>query len=84
MPVSRKKKDSNFGSTDYESCSPQGAIASALQIRMSFEDALKLNLFLQQALHSLNRLNRSVAQNQKARVKLVVYQKNRIMVTTDA
>ena len=56
----------------------------AINIVMSFEEALKLQLALQDRLLTINRLNRSTKEGKAAAVNLCVYPRaNRVTVNAD-
>jgi hypothetical protein len=79
-PIKRKK---TFGSVTIDHFSPQPAAESpkAVNIHLSFEEALKLHLGLGQLLGHLNGYNRSTRAGRRSAVNLCVYpHKQRITV----
>ena len=73
-PIKRKK---SFGSVAVDHFSPQPAAESpaAVNIHLSFEEALKLHLGLGQLLGHLNGYNRSTKAGRRSAVNLCVYPK---------
>jgi hypothetical protein len=76
----------SFGSCGYDHTSPQQAdlksTTQVLNVVLSFEDALKLNLAIQEGLRKLNSYNRSMAKGKNKGLGLAVYlEKERITVT---
>ena len=76
------KKKATFGSAMIDHFSPPLTDApKAVNVHVSFEEALKLHLSLGQALARLNSYNRSTKQGRSAAVNLCIYtQKGRIAV----
>jgi hypothetical protein len=65
------------GTCDVAHVSPGGAPVtgpgSVVNLVLGFEDALKLNLALDEALHRVNRYNRGTVVGKRAGVRLVIY-----------
>ncbi len=76
------KKKVTFGSATVDHFSPKLTDApKAINVHVSFEEALKLHLSLGQALGQLNSYNRSTKQGRDAAVNLCIYtQQGRIAV----
>ncbi len=74
----------SFGACTYSSRAPADLMAGtkAVNLVMSFEEALKLNVALAAAVQALTRKNRSTPDKRRAGVKLIVHleDKNRIRV----
>jgi len=68
------KKDS-FGACGFERVSPSELAAStpALNVVMSFEDALKLNLAIDECVRKLGRYNRATAAGKNAALMMVIH-----------
>jgi hypothetical protein len=74
------KTKQTFGSADIDRVSPEVSNA-ALNVVVSFEDALKLHLSLGQALAKLNTYNRATTSGKRSAINICVYpQKKRITV----
>ncbi len=71
-----------FGSATVDHFSPKlNDVPKAINVNVSFEEALKLHLSLGQALGKLNSYNRSTKQGRDAAVNLCIYtQQGRIAV----
>lgn len=82
MPVA-KTKGSSCGSCDYIRRSPLHLTtqSKALNIRVSFEEALKLKAAIDECIVRLNRKNRATKAGKAASLKLIVYlEKYRLQV----
>lgn len=82
MPTDIKTKQT-FGSMDVARISPEpvAGAPAAMNIIVSFEEALKLHLSLGQALAKLNSYNRSTTAGKRSAVNVCLYtQKKRITV----
>ena len=82
MPANIKKKES-FGSVTVDHVSPayDESAPTAINVHISFEEALKLHLGLGQALAQLNSYNRSTRAGRRSAVNLCIYTaKGRITV----
>ncbi len=82
--IPARTKDS-FGGCTFTCASPAyGALAAntkVVNVVLSFEEALKLNLAIQEAVRDLNTLHRAVKVNKLAGMKLSIHMdKNRITV----
>jgi hypothetical protein len=76
----------SFGSSGYDHTSPRQAdikpTTQVLNVVLSFEDALKLNLAIQEGLRKLNSYNRSMIKGKNTGLGLAVYLvKERVTVT---
>ena len=81
-----KQKESTFGSCAIDRLSPPTVTDSTrvVNLVLSFEDALKLNLAISEGVHTLNRHNRATREGRDAALVLTVYlDKMRINVTQD-
>jgi hypothetical protein len=79
----------SFGSCGYDHASPLQAdlkpTTQVLNVVLSFEDALKLNLAIQEGLRKLNSYNRSMAKGKNMGLGLAIYlEKIRVTVTEKA
>lgn len=79
-----RTKDS-FGGCTFDHASPDQAKLTSgtkvINLVLSFEEALKLNLAVQEALSDLNKLHRAVKVNKAAGMKLIVHMNtNRLTV----
>jgi hypothetical protein len=78
-----RKKDTSFGSAYYERTSVPLPVEgrTGLSVHLSFEEGLKLQLSLQQALWELNRLDRRSPRSRSKSVALTMFpHQNRITV----
>ncbi len=68
------KRDS-FGACSFERLSPSELATStpALNVVMSFEEALKLNLAIHECVRKLGRYNRARAEGKKAALMMVIH-----------
>jgi len=74
MPPTAKKKRSYGGCTiDHFSPATKPEWPKAINIVLSFEEAMKLNLSLQHRLLDINSLNRSTREGKAAAVNLCIY-----------
>jgi hypothetical protein len=78
-------KTSSFGACDIAKYSPKRETLTAntkvLNIRISFEEALKLNLALDECVRKLNKYKRSSKEGKRAAVNLVLHlSKDRVAV----
>lgn len=71
MPEIKKKE--TFGTVKVSRFSPKIASPKAINVYLSFEEALKLHLGLLQILGELNTYNRSTKAGKEAGVNLCVY-----------
>jgi hypothetical protein len=75
--MEKKFRKQATGTCDVAHVSPDGAPAtgpgSVVNLVLRFEEALKLNLALDEALHRVNRYNRGTTAGKRAGVRLVVY-----------
>ncbi len=76
----------SFGSCEYVRASPAAdkfvGSGKAVNIQLTFEDALKLNLAIQEAVRKLNSYNRSTQDGKRQGMNLCVYfDKPRLTVT---
>jgi hypothetical protein len=85
MPGQLRKKQSYGGCTiDHLSPAKTDSWPKAINVVLSFEEALKLHLSLQARLMDINSLNRSTREGKAAAVNLCVYTDvNRITVNAD-
>jgi hypothetical protein len=79
------EKQFSFGGCDFTKTSPKLVDLSAstpiLNVTISFEDALKLNLALEECLRKLNSYKRSTVAGKKSAVNLAVHlNKNRVTI----
>jgi hypothetical protein len=84
MPA--KQKQFTYGTCTFDHLSPPTVSLStrAVNIVMSFEEALKLNLAVSEAVRALNKNNRSTREGRDAALCLTVYlDKGRITVNHD-
>jgi hypothetical protein len=84
MAVSTKKTDS-CGACSIEGQSPKleslSSTTKVVNLTIRFEEALKLNVAIQECVSRLNRYNRATAAGKKAAMQLVVYMdKGRLQV----
>ncbi len=84
MTVSSKiLKTAQFGACTFVSVSPKELAADtpALNIVLSFEEALKLNLAIDESVRKLSRYNRATSIGKNAAVQLVIHlDKRRVRV----
>lgn len=73
--ASNPKRKSTFGSSNVDHFSPalSGGTPKAINVILSFEEALKLHLSLGQLLGHLNGYNRSTSDGKRTAVNLCVY-----------
>jgi hypothetical protein len=80
---SPKLKKGQFGACSYSRSSPENlsATTAALNFVISFEDALKLNLAIDECVHQLGRYNRATTAGKNTGLMLVIHlDKKRIRV----
>ena len=82
--VSVKKK--SYGSCEYVTTSPKPEVfvksGKAVNVRISFEEALKLNLAIDEAIRQLNAYNRASQAGKRQALNLCLFfDKSRITVT---
>ncbi|MEK6795446.1 MAG: hypothetical protein AABZ39_11750 [Spirochaetota bacterium] len=83
MPKPIPKKTASFGGVSVSHFSPEPAPGTprALNVVLSFEEALKLQIGLQQLLLQLNSYNRATTQGRNAAVNICIYKdKKRITI----
>jgi hypothetical protein len=76
-------KDGAFGACSYEKTSPQQFAQTTLAVNvvLSFEEALKLNLAIDEGVRKLGRYNRATSVGKRAGLMLIVHlDKKRIRV----
>jgi hypothetical protein len=76
-------KQGSFGACAFSSVSPKalGDTVSALNVVLTFEEALKLNLALDEAVHQLGRYHRATSAAKQAGVTIVLHiNKKRVRV----
>lgn len=77
MPTETKLRKSVTGTCNVALVSPANAPAdgpgSVVNLTLNFEEALKLNLAIEAALHRINRYDRSTRAGKQAGLRLVVY-----------
>jgi hypothetical protein len=77
------KKKGTTGSCGFHSVSPH-TDAVSLNFQLKFEEALKLNIAIDEAVRQLNRLNRARKEGKSVGLSIIVHQDiHRITVTTD-
>lgn len=77
------KKKGTMGSCYFHAVSPPFD-ATTVSFQLSFEDALKLNVAIDEAVHQLNRLNRARKEAKALGLTLIFHQDiRRVTVTTD-
>lgn len=79
----KKQKGTSCGSCDYVVRSPKtlGANSKALNIKIGFEEALKLKISVDECVLRLNKLNRATRAGKRAALGLIVYlDKKRLQV----
>jgi hypothetical protein len=79
----RVLKDGAFGACSYEKTSPQqlAQTTRAVNMVLSFEEALKLNLAIDEGVRKLGRYNRATKTGKRAGLMLIVhFDKKRIRV----
>ncbi|MDE1874827.1 MAG: hypothetical protein KGH68_02050, partial [Patescibacteria group bacterium] len=80
---SAPKKKGTTGSCSFHSFSPSNEITS-LSFQLPFEEALKLNIAIDEAVRQLNRLNRARKEARDLGVTIIFHQDiHRVVVTTD-
>ena len=83
MPMKNPPKEKqSYGTIKVDNFSPARADGwpEAINVALSFEEALKLNLGLQQALLDINRLNRSTLAGRKSAVNLCIFTGGQITI----
>ena len=83
MDTEKKLKTSSFGACSYVKMSPteRTAETQVLNVVMTFEEALKLNLAVDECVRNLNRYNRAKSAGKNAGLKLIIHlDKKRIRV----
>lgn len=83
MASRKRKKEGSFGACKFTSVSPKELRPEtpALNIVLTFEEALKLNLALDEAVHHLGRYNRAFSEGKSAGVRIIVHlDKKRVRV----
>lgn len=85
MVTSPKVKTFSFGGCGFSGTSPKLPALSPktkmLNVFMTFEDALKLNIAIQECVRRLNNYNRSTTKGKRTGLNIAVHlQKNRITV----
>lgn len=80
------KQKISFGSCDFDATSPPASKLSpntpALNVVVSFEDALKLNLAIQECLGKLNSYHRGTKAGRRTALNLAIYfDQKRVTVT---
>ncbi|MFI5380816.1 MAG: hypothetical protein ACHRHE_16075 [Tepidisphaerales bacterium] len=85
MPTEIKPKQT-FGGTDVAQIrpAPVEAVPPAINIVISFEEALKLHLSLGQALAKLNSHNRSITAGTRSAINLCLYPHKQRITVNDA
>jgi len=76
-------KKTSFGVCRFDKTSPNelSADTSVINFTISFSEALKLNLAIDECVHKLNRYNRATARGKSAALALVIhFKKKRIRV----
>lgn len=77
MSANLRVKTSSFGGCRFSSLSPKisalSPITPTLNISMSFEDALKLNLAIQECVRKLNSYNRSTTVGKRTALNIAVH-----------
>jgi hypothetical protein len=73
------KKSTTFGGCDLEHVSPDEVSETTrmIVVTLSFEEALKLSLAVDEGLRALNRYNRASAEGKAARLKLHIKPQDR-------
>ena len=76
------KEKESFGTITVDNFSPKKTDAwpDAINVTLSFEEALKLQLGLQHALIELNKLNRATTAGKKTAVNLCVWTSGKITI----
>jgi hypothetical protein len=76
------KEKQSYGTVKVDNFSPSRADGwpEAINVTLSFEETLKLNLGLQQALLDMNRLNRSTTAGRKSAVNLCIFTGGQITI----
>jgi hypothetical protein len=80
-----KEKEFTFGTCEYERISPQKATLSAdtsvLNVILPFEEALKLNLAVDECVRKLNKYKKSTTEGKRTALNLTVhFHLNRIAI----
>ena len=78
-----KNKSDSYGSCNFATQSPPAIDANTKMVNLvlSFEDVLKLNLAIDSAAHALGRVNRSDSAGKREAVTLIVdFEKKRVRV----
>jgi len=76
-------KEGSFGACTFDSVSPKALSASTttLNVALSFEEALKLNLAIDEAVHQLGRYHRATRAAKRMGVRFVIHiNKKRVRV----
>lgn len=86
MCAKTRQKTRSFGACSFGKTSPPignlKAGTKALNVHLSFENAMKLNLAIDEGVRQLNSYNRATKDGKAATVKLTIYlEKGRITVT---
>lgn len=71
-----RKKKASFGGCNVAWFSPDKRLAKSLNICLSFEEALKLNLALEECIRTLNTYDRSTKAGKKAALALAIKPQN--------
>jgi hypothetical protein len=76
------KEKASFGTVTVDNFSPKKTDAwpNAINVTLSFEEALKLQLGLQHALLELNKLNRATTAGRRTGVNLCVWTEGKITI----
>ena len=83
MDTDTKFKADSFGACSYVKISPaeRTAETQVLNVVMTFEEALKLNLAVDECVRKLNRYNRATSAGKSAGLKLIIHlDKQRIRI----
>lgn len=83
MADSSGMKTSSFGASSFDSISPRTLEpeTKAVNLGLSFEEALKLNLAIDECVRKLNRYDRATSRGKNAALRLIVhFDKGRIRV----
>jgi hypothetical protein len=81
--ASRKLKTSSFGACTFDAMSPPRLTADtkAMNLVIPFDEALKLNLAIDECIRKLNRYNRATTEGKGAALMMIVhFDKGRIRV----
>src|SRR5262245_11608585 len=80
------KKTFSFGGCYFQATSPKrediGPDTKCINVRLTFEEALKLSLSVDECLRYLNRMKRSTKEGKRSALNLAIYlNKGRVVVT---